>query len=297
MAEIAIHPDGRSMVKAASDKIADVKLAELLKQLPPVFTKVVHPLYRSEEPLPEKIIDMLASHPLSKSLSSTASMGIVLRPREFQKIILIRTGRPELADRLHSQRTCFCPCRGDDHAYAPRVSDIVQDIVSALSGSLGSRSVLQPFISRRIIRLHVDGERRREPEVTEKTGGVLDEVGREYARYINGMTRLPSFLKAAVSRYGSNYDVFAAASYDPMAKAASITATIGREYVLPAMFIVLPTYLLAAKWHRRDQRGEDVGLMRRFVADNPLASSMGLLAGSWWLGGKVPMQAPKTRPY
>ena len=270
---------GLYLMKSANAKTADTKLAEIEKRLPDVFNELVWPMYRSEEPISDSILDRLAEHPLGKSLASTAACGIVLRPREFQRLYLQRTGRPEMADELHNSRCIFEP-RDSSGSYRLQANDIVEKILPLLENLLPGRSAFQPFVSKRIIVVRIRGEKPQEPELVEKTSSVLDEVGEEYAKYINGLARLPSLLKSAMVRHGDLYDTFAAESYDPMRKVAgSLASAIG-----PGVGVVLPTYLLAAKWRSKAAQGVDTGLLENFVADYPGTTAVGLLTGMNYLG-------------
>jgi hypothetical protein len=270
------------LTKAASAKVADTKLAEIEKRFPEVFHEIVWPMMRSEEPIPDSVMDQLADFPLPKSLASTSACGIVLRPREFQRLYLMRTGRPEMAEDLHKKRCVFSP-RDSEHAYRLQPDDIQERVLPLLHDLLPKRSVLQPFVSKRIIIVRVRGEKPVEPELVEKTSATLDEVGEEYAKYINGLARLPSLLKSAMVRHGDLYDAFAAESYDPMRKVAGALATV----VGPGVGVVLPVYLMAAKWRGEAARGEDPGLLKKIVADYPGTSAVGMLTGLHYLGKRL----------
>jgi hypothetical protein len=270
---------GLYLTKAASAKEADTKLAEIEKKLPEVFHEMVWPMIRSEEALPESLMDRLSDHTLPKSLASTSACGIVLRPREFQRLYLRRTGRPEMAEELHKKRCIFSP-RDSRHAYRLQSDDIEEKILPLLHDLLPKRSVFQPFVSKRIIIVRLRGERPTEPELVEKTSEALDEVGEEYAKYINGLARLPSLLKSAMVRHGDLYDAFAAESYDPMRKVAGSLASI----VGAGVGVVLPVYLMASKWRADATRGYDPGLLKGIVADYPATTSIGVLTGLRYLG-------------
>lgn len=268
------------MAKVASRKLADVKLAELEKHFPDVYYKVVKPLYDSEEPIDDTTLDRMSEFSLPKILASTAASGIVLRPREFQKIYLCRTGHPDLADQYHRERSIFRDAGSSSDSYNIRPEDISDSLLSHLMDWIPKRSALQPFVSKRIVIISIRGPKKMEPEMCEKTGSILDEVGREYAKYITGLAHLPSFLKSAMVQHSELYDIFAAESFDPMRK----TATFAREVLLPAAAIVLPVYLLAAKWKGEEAKGEDLGMIQSMIAHHPTLASVGLLTGFHRLG-------------
>jgi hypothetical protein len=278
-------------IKGAGTKLADEKLAEIEKQAPVVYSKVVHPLYRTEQPLPDSLLDFMSRFDLPSSLSSAATTGIVLRPREFQYLFLNQMGKPDLAARLHGQCRVFAHptekfvppdmfgCGGSprwmmssDHAL-PEILQRLMDIVP-------QRSCLQPFIGKRIIvMISGGGQKKLEPDLTEVPG--MDDVSSAYAKYIHGLaTGLPSLLEHSMAKHGEVFDTFAAASFEPAQKMASFKGDV----LVPALGVVLPTYLLSNKWAEDKMAGEDLGMIRSFIAAHPVLSIIGALTGYRALG-------------
>jgi len=265
--------------KAAASKTAKVKLAELEKRFPAVYSKVIRPLYQHEEPLSDDLLEHLAGFSLPQILASTAATGTVLRPREFQYLFLRRNGHPRMASELHHNGHVFScgelPLLRDSGKYLFDPGHISDGILRKLLDWMPRRSVLQPFVSKRIIVVLSGKTRPQEGPLQETSNTVLDEVGREYAKYINGMAGLPSFLKSAMLQRGDLFDIFAAADFDPLEKVSSFKG----DTLVPAMAIILPTYLLSAKWNADRRAGRDLSLLQNFVADHPLISSVGLMTG------------------
>lgn len=63
-----------------------------------------------ETPLPRDLLDNLGSRPLPKVLSTLAMLGILPKPQEFQRIVLVSMGRRDVANKLDEQNLCFDPC-------------------------------------------------------------------------------------------------------------------------------------------------------------------------------------------
>ncbi len=102
------------IASSPEDKLEALKLARLAKkgemdkrieqETPPEELREVA---RREEDLPKHILDTLGRAPLGAALGSSASLGIVLRPREYQRVALVSMGLPSLADQFEEQRVCF----------------------------------------------------------------------------------------------------------------------------------------------------------------------------------------------
>jgi hypothetical protein len=259
--------------KIASLKSSEEKIADLLKRMPVVYAKVVHPMYRREKSMPDGMLDHLCGCPLPETLSTAASLGMVLRPREFQRIYLSLTGRPELSQELHDRHEVFAPA---DSPRSMKLSpeDISPPLVRLLRGLLSERSLFQPFVSRRVLMVVRGDPTPPGEELTEKRGSALDGVSEAYARYLNGLGQWPDFMRGALRKNGEILDPFISASFSPLSKVAS-----WGEALLPALGIVIPTYLLAAKWREDKMRGENSGLVQSFMGEHPTLSALGLLYG------------------
>ena len=60
-----------------------------------------------EAPLPTALLDSLTGFPLSDIFTTLAALGIDLRPQEFQRIVLIKLGHRNLAEKLAQRRLVF----------------------------------------------------------------------------------------------------------------------------------------------------------------------------------------------
>jgi hypothetical protein len=187
-----------------------------------------------------------------------------------------------LAGQLHRQRIVFSPPsdRAEQIRYRFDDDDVVDSAIQRLMDWVPRRSVLQPFVSGRIILVLAGHKPPLEPELTIKTGGALDATAKEYAKYIHGLAGLPTFLKSAMAHRGEIFDVFAAAEFNPMRKLGGFQSDV----LVPALALLLPTYLLASKWAGEQRQGQELSLLKTFVAEHPLLSTIGLLTGYRALG-------------
>jgi intein/homing endonuclease len=158
------------------------KKAEIIKQIRSNFSKAL-PGMESEEPeLPKELIKALAQD-LPDALASAGSMGIVAKPKEFQRMILISRGRPQLADDLDEKGICFSP--GAPPSSDPMIGQIIPRLLEALAPMLGGRSALAPAIHKRVVRITVvkpPGQSNSVPEDL-ADNPILSKIGADYSAY------------------------------------------------------------------------------------------------------------------
>jgi len=65
------------------------------------------PIKSVETPIPDNKLDEIASFPLRDIFATLATLGIDLRPHEFQRVVLVQQGARPLADKLASMRCVF----------------------------------------------------------------------------------------------------------------------------------------------------------------------------------------------
>ena len=156
--------------KAASDK-----LSEISKEIP---ADVAVPLLeKSEEDLPEKTIQALSAVPKEKALGTTAAMGIVLKPKEFQRITLLRLGKKDMADQLAAANRVFprveevspCGCEDGGSSFLPALAKMLLPLMA-------DRSALAPFSSTRVVVL-------KKPAAEPPTSLNTDELRKMSAAY------------------------------------------------------------------------------------------------------------------
>jgi hypothetical protein len=155
LAKVASVTD--SSVRHLFGKSAADKLSEITKEIP---ADVAVPLLeKSDEDLPESAIQALSAVPEEKALGTTAAMGIVLKPKEFQRITLIRLGKSDLANELAAANRVFprveevssCPCGGGSSGFMPSLARMLMPL-------LAGRSALAPFASTRVVVTKNEGE-------------------------------------------------------------------------------------------------------------------------------------------
>jgi hypothetical protein len=134
-------------------KAAKSKAGEMVKDvLPnPYAVKAVPFLTSREEDLPDSALDLMARRPLEESLSTSAGLGILLRPREFQHLVLRSHGLRELADELREADVTFPRVDSPEGTSELSVERFSSALARALLPLLASRSAFGPAIEHRLI--------------------------------------------------------------------------------------------------------------------------------------------------
>lgn len=289
------EPRGRSMVGWRMEKAASVdsvraimakkaaqKRAEITKDVTPsqFGGKAVAPEEHFHPDLPTDLLDQLGHCPLHEALSTPATMGMVLKPREFQRIVIIQMGRKPLADELDRHDQVFAPTEGMSHL-APVGGEHFSDaIMRLLLPFLEDRSILEPVAKRRIIRIsmgkHPMGGR--SPE--EVSDPFLQKLSSAYNGYLN---RLGACLSSSHERITGDTELWQAvhqeglpSGFEKMAAGAKVDPKL----LLGAVGAALLVSQMAK--YRREQammKGRPpTGAVTSFLADHPalLAAAAGL---------------------
>ena len=162
----------KSLLKVASlngAKIAETKQAEIEKEIPateaPASQDSIDNLVRAipevkarEPEIPRPLLDSMAqNHGLPEIISTLTMLGIIPKPQEFQRIVLIRSGKRELADELDSKNLCFDPsmCEEPDPAHGKILgldhNKFSPQIMSMMTPMMADRSYAAPHLVKRIL--------------------------------------------------------------------------------------------------------------------------------------------------
>lgn len=160
-----------------------LKKSEIDKETPSNFEEAsVAAMADREEDLPKDVLDRLGKAPIGEGLSTPTLLGIKLKPREFQRIVLIHSGREDLADSLDGAGTVFR--RG---LPAPTISPCINHgsfssaLAKLLAPLMGLRSSFGPALRGRITIIM----KKQEPsqDLVEKSSPVLDKLSAAYTAY------------------------------------------------------------------------------------------------------------------
>jgi hypothetical protein len=180
-------------------KLGRNKDAEIVKDVVPsqFVGKAVPILTRNEKDLPKSILDVLSAAPLEESLSTTAGLGMVLRPREFQRIILVQMGKRPLAEQLEHEGKVFP--KSDEIADMPMGPECFSQILARLLlPMMGERSGLGPSIEKRVLVASGTPKEKR-GGTSSLSNSVLRKMGAAYNGYRTGVMELVTHTQELIS--------------------------------------------------------------------------------------------------
>lgn len=158
------------------------KRAEIVKRLKATAAKVVNRMDAGEADLPDHAIEALgASGSLPGALTTSAAAGIVLKPQEFQRTVLIIIGKPDLAESYHRQGACFSPCSHVDSSVRfGDPADFMRGLLPTLLPLISERSGFGPPLVNRISITKVASRRPIQRYVKDP---LLDKIAAAYNGY------------------------------------------------------------------------------------------------------------------
>jgi hypothetical protein len=257
---------------------AQVKASEILKDIvPSQFGGKPVRIDHDAPELPNDVLDQLGKSDLSQALSTASSMGMLLRPREFQRIVIISCGNKTLADKLDEENKVFPPVEETDSSMDMGPEFFSSILKKVLLPHLEDRSLLEPVAKRRVVRITIMGTPKtaaRRPDFALEDP-FLQKISAAYNGYLDGAIHCLRNSQRCVS---SDAELWAAVyREDGLEKSATggrinpavLLGAVGGAYALSAM----------ADWERqRAMMGarEPVGPLTATAADYP--KTMMLLA-------------------
>lgn len=169
--------------KLASAGEGPCKAAEISKEVVPnsLAAKAVPVLTEREQDLPEEALRLLEAQPLERALATTTALGVVLRPAEFQRIVLVQAGKRPLSQSLAGLNQLF-PRTEEKEEVSFSSKDFSSSLAEALAPLLLDRSAFGPVIEHRVV--VVRGKPPRENlEKSSHSSELLRKIGAAYNGY------------------------------------------------------------------------------------------------------------------
>jgi hypothetical protein len=203
-------PSGIELVKAASvtdetlkhaflGKLSKAKDAEIVKDVVPsqFAGKAVPLLTHNERDIPRDVLDAMGSSSLEEALSTPTGLGMVLRPREFQRVILIQMGNRPLADDLDRTGKVFP--KSDEKLDVPMGPEFFSHVLARLLlPMMAERSGLGPSVERRIL-VATGDPKEKKGETSSLSNNVLRKMGAAYNGYRTGVMELVTHAQELIS--------------------------------------------------------------------------------------------------
>jgi len=163
---------------------AEKKEGEIKKDHVPsnLTSKAVPLLTKSEPDIPEDLMKLLSSVTGDQALSTTAGLGMVMKPREFQRMSLMRGGCSHLADTLDQKGILFPKTESEGSEVELSPDKFMPGLARKLLPLFGMRSALGPAIERRIIIIS-EGPKKEEKVASSHPAEVLRKIGAAYNAY------------------------------------------------------------------------------------------------------------------
>lgn len=118
-----------------------------------------------EAPIPAPVLDQVSEFPLSSIFSTLTSLGMGLRPEEFQRIILVKQGARALADKLAAHRLVFDETKiaSSTPKWASGMGSFSADAINEkiamlLTPYMRERSCYPEILCDRLLRMEKQGE-------------------------------------------------------------------------------------------------------------------------------------------
>lgn len=171
-------------------KGAKQKSGEMEKRVIPsqFSSKAVPAMTAVEGDLPQDILNELGEKGLERGLGTSAVLGIVLRPREFQRVVLVSMGQKPLAKALEDSGVVFS--RSDEKSPIQLDSkDFDGGLAQLLLPLLLSRSALGPIIEQRAL---MAGAKKTDSyqKQASLSSGLLSKIGSTYNGYRDALMDL-----------------------------------------------------------------------------------------------------------
>jgi len=184
-------------------KDAKQKSSEITKNVTPsqFAGKAVPALAAGEPDLPKGVLDAIASRPLGEGLSTAATLGIVLRPREFQRVVLVHAGRGNLADDLDRNGEVFSRSKDSD-ASLMETGGFSEALASLLLPFLSARSALGPSIEKRVVIVMGRGPKEVAKTASSLSSDLMCKMGAAYNGYRQAIMSLLPHIQETLDRSG-----------------------------------------------------------------------------------------------
>jgi hypothetical protein len=192
-----------ALIKGAEQR----KRAEIEKEVVPsqLASKAIPVLTKTESDLPDELINAMAAKPLDEALSTSSGLCMVIKPREFQRIVLIRAGKKPLADALDDRGILFPKTEERDESLQLSEEKVLPALAKALMPMFDMRSAMAPAIERRVVIAFNPSMGDVTP--TSLPSEDLRKIGAAYSAYRNQLIDMAPHAQDLITKTASSKDV------------------------------------------------------------------------------------------
>ncbi len=235
-----------SLLFPVQKSASHAKLSEIIKSIPagPFTQETLPKLERAERDIPNDVLDTMGGMPLGNALSTSTMAGMVLKPREFQRLLLIQIGERPLADDLDNKGMTFERTNDVDESIPLNESSVDSGLMGILSrlGLVRDRSAAGPALQRRSMAASADQPFKSIGGENISNEPVLKKIAAAY----NGYRRSVLKKAASISQYmttdpqlrsdlfGSSMVEAFACGFDKVAASASAFSPDSLAYLVGA---------------------------------------------------------------
>ena len=250
--------------------------------LSPPMRSLLSVLEEAEPDLPYSTLKAFSALPLGRLLATLGSMGVVLKPKEFQTVMIVRAGNPGFARRLYSSNLSFTP--GHTPVHDGEIDsgwDIDPDIANSLGPILEARSAHMPYMAKRIALISNGEMPSNDPDrplvmkdISSVLGGLYSGYRETLLEKIDKLIELLSSLHAdGTIKPGASVIGRSNSSY--LEKEATVP-----DYVKRGLISFPAAYLAAGYNLNKAKKGEPVGKAGQFLMKHPLLIGAAGTAGA-----------------
>lgn len=190
-------------------KLAKTKGGEITKDVVPsqFARKAIPALTANEKDLPKDVLNALGCCGPASGLATSGSMGMILRPREFQRVILVSLGLHKDADNLEKKDVVF-PRSKDTEDFPLNPKDFHSGLGSLLAPFIGGRSMFGPVIEHRVVIMAGQTPEKRK-EASSLSSDLLLKIGAAYNGYRRSVMDLIAHSQPVLESSGIMSDTLA----------------------------------------------------------------------------------------
>ena len=257
-------------------KISDQqKWADIVKEIGPdkAVGKVSPLLSESEPSIPPEVLREMGKADLSSALATPSMLGMVLKPEEFQQLVMPHLAGPgdQESDRV------FQPCGGEERAMSEPLSTdhFAEDIANSLMPQLDDKSYFGPVVRRRIIKIIIANMPSNPAASTEPNSPLLSKVAAAYNWYRREQMKLAASAPEFISKRADlQAKILGLNDVDIFSKTAE--NMLGPKQLAITLGSVPLTLMYSAHLRDQERLGRQLGFMEQMVAGHPWFTTVGV---------------------